>query len=73
MIARMWETRLRDGTLDEFCSWITAEAWPVFTTTDGFLGGEVYRSDVEARAVVVTRWSDDATLLAGNEWFDLGA
>jgi heme-degrading monooxygenase HmoA len=73
MIARMWETRLRDGSLDAFCEWIGGEAWPALVTTDGFLGGEVYRSDAENRAVVITRWVDEETLLAGNEWFDLGA
>jgi heme-degrading monooxygenase HmoA len=69
----MWETKLRDGSLEGFCEWIAAEAWPVFVTTDGFLGGEVYRQDDENRAVVVTRWVDQPTLLAGTEWFDLGA
>jgi heme-degrading monooxygenase HmoA len=69
----MWESRLRDGNLDGFCDWIATQAWPVFSTTEGFLGGEVYRSDAECRAVVVTRWADQATLRSGNEWFDLGA
>ena len=69
----MWETRLRDGYVDDFCSWVVDEAWPVFAVAEGFLGGEVYRQDAESRAVVVTRWVDQTTLTAGNEWFDLGA
>jgi heme-degrading monooxygenase HmoA len=68
----MWEARIRDGALDEFADWIVVEAWPVFATTAGFLGGEVYRSAAETRAVVVTRWAAQDTLLAGNAWFDLG-
>ena len=73
MIARMWETRLRDGLLDEFCQWVRDEVWPQFLTTDGFSGGEVYRSDVDNRVVVVTQWLDDEALLVGYDWFDLGA
>lgn len=73
MIARMWETAVRPGLLDEFCEWVKAAAWPQFVAAPGFAGGEVYRSDEHGRAVIVTRWSNADTLAAGNAWFDLGA
>jgi heme-degrading monooxygenase HmoA len=73
VIARLWETKIRPGELDEFCEWVKTAAWPEFTSAPGFLGGEVYRSDDQDRAVVVTRWSTATTLAEGNAWFDLGA
>ncbi len=73
MIARMWETKVSAGQLDDFCSWIRSAAWPQFVVANGFVGGEVYRSDEQDRAVVVTRWIDADALAAGNAWFDLGA
>ncbi|HET9187817.1 MAG TPA: antibiotic biosynthesis monooxygenase [Acidothermaceae bacterium] len=73
MIARMWEAHINAGELDEFCEWARAEAWPQFASAQGFLGGELYRSDEQQSAVVVTRWSDADALAAGNNWFDLGA
>jgi len=73
VIARMWESRINPGQLDAFCAWTRAEAWPQFAAAQGFLGGEMYRSDAQQRAVIVTRWSDAEALVAGNEWFDLGA
>ena len=73
MIARMWETRINPGQLDEFCAWVRDAAWPQFTSAQGFSGGELYRSDEQGRAVVVTRWVDADALAAGNNWFDLGA
>ena len=57
MIARMWETRIREGQLDEFCTWTKTTAWPQFLAAPGFGGGELYRSDVQDRAVIVTRWA----------------
>lgn len=73
MIARMWEARIRDGELGDFCSWMRTAAWPAFTASQGFAGGELYRSDEQYLAVVVTRWADRESLIAGNGWFDLGA
>jgi heme-degrading monooxygenase HmoA len=73
VIARMWEGRINLGQLDEFCSWIRDEALPQFKSADGFVGGELYRADEPARAVVITRWSDADALAAGSAWFDLGA
>lgn len=73
MIARMWESRINAGRLDEFCTWIRDAAWPQFRAAAGFAGGELYRSDEQERAVVVTRWSDTEALAGGNAWFDLGA
>lgn len=73
MIARMWESRINSGQLDEFCAWVREEAWPQFRGAAGFSGGELYRSDDQERAVVVTRWADTDALAAGNAWFDLGA
>lgn len=73
MIARMWETTIRPGQLDEFCDWVKTAAWPQFVVAPGFGGGEVYRADQADRAVVVTRWSTADTLAEGNAWFDLGA
>jgi len=69
----MWEGRVNPGQLDEFCAWARSEAWPQFVGAEGFLGGEVYRSDEQYHAVVITHWADDDTLAAGNTWFDLGA
>ena len=39
------------------------------------LGARTLRvtSDVQDRAVIVTRWATTEDLAAGNEWFDLGA
>lgn len=73
MIARMWETTIRPGQLDEFCDWVKTVAWPQFVAASGFAGGEVYRADEADRAVIVTRWSTSDTLAEGNAWFDLGA
>jgi heme-degrading monooxygenase HmoA len=73
VIARMWETRIREGQLDEFCTWTKSTAWPQFLSAPGFGGGELYRSDTQDRAVIVTRWASTEALAAGNEWFDLGA
>lgn len=73
MIARMWESRINPGQLDEFCMWARIEAWPQFLSAQGFLGGELYRSDEQHSAVVVTRWSGADELAKGNGWFDLGA
>jgi heme-degrading monooxygenase HmoA len=73
VIARMWETRITQGQLDEFCAWVKATAWPQFLAAPGFGGGELYRSDPQDRAVIVTRWATTEALAAGNEWFDLGA
>jgi heme-degrading monooxygenase HmoA len=69
----MWETRIREGQLDEFCDWTKTTAWPQFLAAPGFGGGELYRSDAQDRAVIVTRWASTEALAAGNEWFDLGA
>jgi heme-degrading monooxygenase HmoA len=73
VIARMWETKITAGQLDEFCTWVKDDAWPQFVAADGFAGGEVYRSDEQDRAVIVTRWADSDALAAGIAWFDLGA
>ena len=73
MIARMWETRINEGQLDEFCTWVKSTAWPQFVAAPGFGGGELYRSDPQGRAVIVTRWATVEALAAGTEWFDLGA
>jgi heme-degrading monooxygenase HmoA len=73
VIARMWETRITKGQLDEFCAWVQTTAWPQFLAAPGFGGGELYRSDAQDRAVIVTRWATTEALAAGNEWFDLGA
>jgi heme-degrading monooxygenase HmoA len=73
VIARMWETRIREGQLDEFCTWAKTTAWPQFLASPGFGGGELYRSDAQDRAVIITRWATMKDLAAGNEWFDLGA
>jgi heme-degrading monooxygenase HmoA len=73
VIARMWESPINPGELDEFCAWATREAWPQFIAAAGFLGGEIYRSDEQNRALIVTRWSDADALAAGHLWFDLGA
>lgn len=73
MIARMWESRINDGQIDEFFAWLRDAAWPQFTSAQGFSGGEAYRSDEQYRAVVVTRWSDADALEAGSSWFDLGS
>ena len=73
MIARMWESRIRPERFDDFCAWVRDVAWPEYATATGFAGGELYRSDEQQRAVVVTRWSDVDALAAGSEWFDLGA
>jgi len=73
VIARMWESRINPGQLDEFCTWARDEAWPQFVAAQGFSGGELYRSDEQHSAVVVTRWVDADALAAGNAWFDLGA
>ncbi|MGH8889547.1 MAG: antibiotic biosynthesis monooxygenase family protein [Acidothermaceae bacterium] len=73
MIARMWESRINSGQLDEFCAWVRADAWPQFRVAPGFSGGELYRSDDQGSVVVLTRWVDADTLAAGNAWFDLGA
>jgi heme-degrading monooxygenase HmoA len=73
VIARMWESRINPGQLDAFCAWTRAEAWPQFAAAQGFAGGELYRSDAQQRAVIVTRWSDAEAMAAGTEWFDLGA
>ncbi|MBX6371586.1 MAG: antibiotic biosynthesis monooxygenase [Acidothermus sp.] len=72
MIARMWEARIHFGELDDFCAWVRDAAWPQYKATPGFLGGEVYRSDEQSRAVVVSRWTDADALAEGNNWFDLG-
>ncbi len=72
MIARMWESRVNPGQLDEFCRWVREVAWPQYSSSAGFAGGEMYRSDEENRAVIVTRWTDGDALAAGNSWFDLG-
>jgi hypothetical protein len=63
VIARMWETKISPGQLDEFCDWVKATAWPQFVAAPGFGGG----------VVLVTRWATAAALAGGNEWFDLGA
>lgn len=73
MIARMWESRINPGQLDDFCTWVRNEAWPQFTAAHGFSSGELYRSDAQYIAVVVTRWADADSLEHGNAWFDLGA
>ena len=73
MIARMWESRINPGQLDDFCTWVRHEAWPQFEGAHGFAGGELYRADDPPHAVVVTRWSDADALAAGSAWFDLGA
>jgi heme-degrading monooxygenase HmoA len=73
VIARMWESRINAGQLDEFCTWVRDAAWPQFVAAKGFSGGELYRSDEQNRAVIVTRWADADALAAGNAWFDLGA
>ena len=73
MIARMWEAHINPGQLDAFCDWTRREAWPQFTAAQGFLGGELYRSDEQHSAVVITRWRDTDALAEGNNWFDLGA
>ncbi len=73
MIARMWEAHINPGQLDEFCDWTRREAWPQFAAAQGFFGGELYRSDEQHSAVVITRWTDSDALARGNDWFDLGA
>ena len=73
MIARMWESRIDPDRLDAFCLWVREQAWSQLVAAEGFLGGELYRQDVEGRAVVVTRWTDADALAAGSQWFDLGA
>jgi heme-degrading monooxygenase HmoA len=73
VIARMWETKITAGQLDEFVTWVKNDAWPQFVAADGFRGGELYRSDEQDRAVIVTRWTDADSLAAGIAWFDLGA
>jgi heme-degrading monooxygenase HmoA len=73
VIARMWETKISAGQLDEFCAWVTNVAWPQYEAAPGFEGGELYRADDHDRAVIVTRWIDRDALAAGNTWFDLGA
>lgn len=73
MIARMWEAHINAGQLDQFCEWARHEAWPQFAAAEGFQGGELYRSDEQHSAVVITRWSDTDALAEGNNWFDLGA
>ncbi|MCL6550168.1 MAG: antibiotic biosynthesis monooxygenase [Acidothermus cellulolyticus] len=73
MIARMWEARIHRGQLDEFCVWVRDAAWPQYRAAPGFCGGELYRSDEQSRAVVVSRWTDAEALADGNNWFDLGA
>jgi heme-degrading monooxygenase HmoA len=65
-VARMWESRLDDGLVDAFFDHVARVAWPAFTTAAGFRGGEVYRSDDDGRrAVVVTRWADEASADSG--------
>jgi len=73
VIARMWEARITEGQLNDFCAWAASEAWPQFAAAQGFSGGEVYRSNEQGLAVIVTRWADSEALAAGNTWFDLGA
>jgi heme-degrading monooxygenase HmoA len=73
VIARMWETKISPGQLDEFCDWVKVTAWPQFVAAPGFGGGELYRSDEHHRIVLVTRWATPDALAGGNEWFDLGA
>jgi heme-degrading monooxygenase HmoA len=73
VIARMWESRINAGQLDAFCRWAREEAWPEIAAAPGFSGGELYRSDEQSRAVIVTRWADADALAAGSAWFDLGA
>jgi heme-degrading monooxygenase HmoA len=73
VIARMWETKVNPGQLDELCAWLKTAAWPQFVNARGFSGGEVYRSDDQDRAVVLTRWVDADTMAEGIGWFDLGA
>jgi len=64
-VARMWESRLDPGRADEFVDRLAAEAWPALRAAAGFVGGEAYRStDGELRAVLVTRWADEASAAA---------
>ncbi len=74
MIARMWETR-RFARVNSTSSAHGRRprhgrsSWQ----RQASRGGELYRSDAQDRAVIVTRWASTEALAAGNEWFDLGA
>ncbi|MFL6138359.1 MAG: antibiotic biosynthesis monooxygenase family protein [Frankiaceae bacterium] len=67
-IARMWESRLAPGAAEELAAHLVGIAWPALTAAPGFQGGEAYRSSGdEERAVVVTRWADEASAAGGAE------
>ena len=67
----MAEGRAVPGAAEELAALLVAVAWPPMAATDGFLGGELYRSDDE-RLVMVTRWRDEAAVeaYAGPGWRD---
>jgi heme-degrading monooxygenase HmoA len=67
-IARMWESRLAPGATDGLVAHLESIAWPALSAAPGFLGGEAYRAMAgsgEERAVLVTRWADEAAAAAG--------
>lgn len=60
----MWEARVRPGAQDELVALIRRH-WTALSQVDGFVSGELYRSDDgEPRLVLVTRWRDEAALAA---------
>jgi heme-degrading monooxygenase HmoA len=67
-IARMWESRLTPGAADELVAHLESIAWPALSAAPGFQGGEAYRGldeSGEERAVLVTRWADEAAAAGG--------
>ena len=75
MIVRMWEARLVPGTTGAFVAFWTERVRPRLTATDGCLDAELVVSygvepGADERAVVTTRWRDEAALAAaaGPDW-----
>ena len=67
-VVRMWETRLDPAGNAAFWSAV-GSTWHEMTSYDGFVGGEAFESAAgEPRAVIITRWRDEAAAGAAAGW-----